>query len=61
MTRRQYSDPFGSDEEEEITPQDINIINSTEEKKPKTNNAFITHSVSVDVVSEPYSFLSLEI
>lgn len=48
MTRRQYSDPFGSDEEDETTPQDMNVINSTEEKKPQKTN-FISHSVSVDV------------
>lgn len=51
MTRRQYSDPFGSDEEDEISPQDINILNSTEEKKPKINNSFFPQSLSVDSVS----------
>ncbi|EEB12203.1 protein MLP1, putative [Pediculus humanus corporis] len=48
MTRRQYSDPFGSDEEDEMTAQDVNVINSTEEKKFKTNHSSIPISYSVD-------------
>ena len=50
MTRRQYSDPFGSDEEDEMTAQDVNVINSTEEKKFKTNHSSIPISYSVDSV-----------
>jgi len=34
MTRRQYSDPFGSDDEDEMSPEEMNVINSTESRKP---------------------------
>ncbi|KAK6619087.1 hypothetical protein RUM44_003469 [Polyplax serrata] len=47
MTRRQYSDPFGSDEEDEITTQDLNIVNSSEEKLQRTTHTFIPQSYSV--------------
>lgn len=51
MTRRQYSDPFGSDEEDEITTQDLNIVNSSEEKLQRTTHTFIPQSYSVGAVS----------
>lgn len=40
MTRRQYSDPFGSDDEEEMSPEEMNILNATEQRSPtKVNNS----------------------
>ena len=42
MTHRQYADPFGSDDEEEITPEEMNVLNASESRTPTEPNKVLT-------------------